>query len=284
MHSTKNIKEDAAFMRSAVKRGKKFIICAVAVLLAAIAACVAVSFTYASFREQAESEGGADVAGAVAEYVRGTATNSGEPIEYEISENGGIVFSNLQPGDILAYNFSIDGFKEIEEGVYAYNEVLLRITLEFSFTYAYPVSDNRASNGYRIQTDHLSCVPSEDDYHVNFYTGNGEDSTLISSSTAASSSDEVDYYNPDDATSSWAVKEYVESEATGTETTVTGRTQKFGFYMSPASADDLQSYPFSFMVNLPTGGTGEYADQFVLNVSIKMTAEQILNTDSSTTG
>lgn len=37
-------------MRSAVKRGKKFIICAVAVLLAAIAACVAVSFTYASFR------------------------------------------------------------------------------------------------------------------------------------------------------------------------------------------------------------------------------------------
>lgn len=271
-------------MRSAVKRGKKFIICAVAVLLAAIAACVAVSFTYASFREQAESEGGADVAGAVAEYVRGTATNSGEPIEYEISENGGIVFSNLQPGDILTYNFSINGFKEIEEGVYAYNEVLLRITLEFSFTYAYPVSDNRASNGYRIQTDHLSCVPSEDDYHVNFYTVDGETSTRISSSKAASSFEEVDYCDPDDENPSWAVKEYDETESTGTETTVVGRTQKFGFYMSPASADDLQSYPFSFMVNLPTGGTGEYADQFVLNVSMKMTAEQILTTDSSTTG
>lgn len=273
-------------MRSAVKRGKKFIICAVAVLLAAIAACVAVSFTYASFREQAESEGGADVAGAVAEYVRGTATNSGEPIEYEISENGGIVFSNLQPGDILTYNFSIAGSKEIEEGVYAYNEVLLRITLEFSFTYAYPVSDNRASNGYRIQTDHLSCIPSTAEavneyYHINFYT---QSSGTPISASKATSSDEVNYYNPDDENSSWAVKEYDETESTGTETTVTGRTQKFGFYMSPASADDLQSYPFSFMVNLPTGGTGEYADQFVLNVSIKMTAEQILNTDGSTTG
>lgn len=273
-------------MRSAVKRGKKFIICAVAVLLAAIAACVAVSFTYASFREQAESEGGADVAGAVAEYVRGTATNSGEPIKYEISESGGIVFSNLQPGDILTYNFSIDGFKEIEEGVYAYNEVLLRITLEFSFTYAYPQNDENAQNGYSIQTDHLSCIPStaeavNTDYHINFYTQSS--GTPISASKAAPS-DEIHYYNPDDATSSWAVKEYVETEGEGEEEKVVGRTQKFGFYMSPASADDLQSYPFSFMVNLPTGGTGEYADQFVLNVSIKMTAEQILNTDSSTTG
>lgn len=273
-------------MRSAVKRGKKFIICAVAVLLAAIAACVAVSFTYASFREQAESEGGADVAGAVAEYVRGTATNSGEPIEYEISENGGIVFSNLQPGDILTYNFSIAGFKEIEEGVYAYNEVLLRITLEFSFTYAYPVSDNRASNGYRIQTDHLSCIPSTAEavneyHHINFYT---QSSGTPISASKATSSDEVNYYNPDDENSSWAVKEYVESEATGTETTVTGRTQKFGFYMSPASADDLQSYPFSFMVNLPTGGTGDVAEEFRLSITLNMTAEQILNTDSSTTG
>lgn len=275
-------------MRSAVKRGKKFIICAVAVLLAAIAACVAVSFTYASFREQAESEGGADVAGAVAEYVRGTATNSGEPIKYEISENGGIVFSNLQPGDILTYNFSINGFKKIEEGVYANNEVLLRITLEFSFTYAYPVSDNRASNGYRIQTDHLSCVPSEDDYHVNFYTGNGEDSTLISSSTAASSSDEVDYYNPDDATSSWAVKEYDETESTGTETTVVGRTQKFGFYMYPqAEGEEDFSQPLAFRVSVPSSsgtGAGDVAEEFRLSITLNMTAEQILNTDSSTTG
>lgn len=274
-------------MRSAVKRGKKFIICAVAVLLAAIAACVAVSFTYASFREQAESEGGADVAGAVAEYVRGEAfRNTDEPINYEVSDSGGIVFSNLQPGDFLTYNFSIDGSKTLEDDIVAYNEVLLRITLEFSFTYSYPQNDENAQNGYSIQTDHLSCIPStaeaaNEDYHINFYTQSS--GTPISASKAASS-DEVEYYNPDDSTSSWAVKEYVEKKVEGEEEKIVGRTQKFGFYMSPASAESMQKFPFLFIVNLPTGGTGEYADQFVLNVSMKMTAEQILNTDSSTTG
>ena len=274
-------------MRSAVKRGKKFIICAVAVLFAAIAACVAVSFTYASFREQAESEGGADVAGAVAEYVRGEAfRNTDEPINYEVSDSGGIVFSNLQPGDFLTYNFSIDGSKTLEDDIVAYNEVLLRITLEFSFTYSYPQNDENAQNGYSIQTDHLSCIPStaeaaNEDYHINFYTQSS--GTPISASKAASS-DEVEYYNPDDATSSWAVKEYVETEGEGEEEKNVGRTQKFGFYMSPASAENLQKFPFLFIVSLPTGGTGDYADQFVLNVSIKMTAEQILTTGSSTTG
>lgn len=276
-------------MRSAVKRGKKFIICAVAVLLAAIAACVAVSFTYASFREQAESEGGADVAGAVAEYVRGEAfRNTDEPINYEVSDSGGIVFSNLQPGDFLTYNFSIDGSKTLEDDIVAYNEVLLRITLEFSFTYSYPQNDENAQNGYSIQTDHLSCIPStaeaaNEDYHINFYTVNGNSNTLIPSSVAASS-DEVEYYNPDDATSSWAVKEYVEKKVEGEEEKIVGRTQKFGFYMSPASAENLQKFPFLFIVSLPTGGTGDYADVFQLNVSIKMTAEQILTTGSSTTG
>lgn len=274
-------------MRSAVKRGKKFIICAVAVLLAAIAACVAVSFTYASFREQAESEGGADVAGAVAEYVRGEAfRNTDEPINYEVSDSGGIVFSNLQPGDFLTYNFSIDGSKTLEDDIVAYNEVLLRITLEFSLTYFYPQNDENAQNGYSIQTDHLSCIPStaeaaNEDYHINFYT---QSSGTPISASKATSSDEVNYYNPDDENSSWAVKEYDETESTGTETTVTGRTQKFGFYMSPASAENLQKFPFLFIVSLPTGGTGDYADVFQLNVSIKMTAEQILNTDGSTTG
>lgn len=279
-------------MRSAVKRGKKFIICAVAVLFAAIAACVAVSFTYASFREQAESEGGADVAGAVAEYVRGTATNSGEPIKYEISENGGIVFSNLQPGDILTYNFSIAGFKEIEEGVYAYNEVLLRITLEFSFTYAYPKNDENAQNGYSIQTDHLSCIPStaeavNTDYHINFYTVNGNSNTLIPSSVAASS-DEVEYYNPDDSTSSWAVKEYVEKKVEGEEEKIVGRTQKFGFYMYPqAEGEEDFSQPLAFRVSVPSSsgtGAGDVAEEFRLSITLNMTAEQILNTDSSTTG
>lgn len=274
-------------MRSAVKRGKKFIICAVAVLIAAIAACVAVSFTYASFREQAESEGGADVAGAVAEYVRGEAfRNTDEPINYEVSDSGGIVFSNLQPGDFLTYNFSIDGSKTLEDDIVAYNEVLLRITLEFSFTYYYPQNDENAQNGYSIQTDHLSCIPStaeaaNEDYHINFYTQSS--GTPISASKAASS-DEVEYYNPDDATSSWAVKEYVETEGEGEEEKIVGRTQKFGFYMSPASAENLQKFPFLFIVSLPTGGTGDYADVFQLNVSIKMTAEQILTTGSSTTG
>ena len=77
---------------------------------------------------------------------------------------------------------------------------------------------------------------------------------------------------------------YVEKKVEGEEEKIVGRTQKFGFYMSPASAESMQKFPFLFIVNLPTGGTGEYADQFVLNVSMKMTAEQILNTDSSTTG
>lgn len=261
-------------MRNAIKRGKKFIISAVAVLIAAIAAITAVSFTYASFREQAESEGGATVAGAVAEYVRGNAyrnTDNQTPLNYDISDSGGMVFSNLQPGDILTYNFSIDGSKKLEDSTVAYNEVLLRITLEFSFTYAYPKSEEQG--GYSIQTDHLSCVSTEDNFHVNFIA----DSTRIPSSKAASS-DEVEYYNPDDATSSWAVKEYDE--------TVNGefrRTQKFGFYMSPASAENTQAFPFSFIVNLPTGGNSDYANVFKLNVSIKMTAEQILTTDSSTT-
>lgn len=274
-------------MRSAVKRGKKFIICAVAVLLAAIAACVAVSFTYASFREQAESEGGADVAGAVAEYVRGEAfRNTDEPINYEVSDSGGIVFSNLQPGDFLTYNFSIDGSKTLEDDIVAYNEVLLRITLEFSFTYSYPQNDENAQNGYSIQTDHLSCIPStaeaaNEDYHINFYTQSS--GTPISASKAASS-DEVEYYNPDDSTSSWAVKEYVEKKVEGEEEKIVGRTQKFGFYMSPASAESMQKFPFLFIVNLPTGGTGDVAEEFRLSITLNMTAEQILNTDSSTTG
>lgn len=266
-------------MRNAIKRGKKFIISAVAVLIAAIAAITAVSFTYASFREQAESEGGATVAGAVAEYVRGHAyrnTDNQTPLNYDISDSGGMVFSNLQPGDILTYNFSIDGSKKLEDSTVAYNEVLLRITLEFSFTYAYPKSEEQG--GYSIQTDHLSCVSTEDNFHVNFIA----DSTRIPSSVAASS-DEVEYYNPDDATSSWAVKEYVETKGEGEEEEVVGRTQKFGFYMSPASAENTQAFPFSFIVNLPTGGNSDYANVFKLNVSIKMTAEQILTTDSSTT-
>ena len=158
--------------------------------------------------------------------------------------------------------------------------------LEFSFTYFYPQNDENAQNGYSIQTDHLSCIPStaeaaNEDYHINFYTQSS--GTPISASKAASS-DEVEYYNPDDSTSSWAVKEYVEKKVEGEEEKIVGRTQKFGFYMSPASAENLQKFPFLFIVSLPTGGTGDYADVFQLNVSIKMTAEQILTTDGSTTG
>lgn len=269
-------------MRSAVKRGKKFIICAVAVLLAAIAACVAVSFTYASFREQAESEGGADVAGAVAEYVRGTATNSGEPIEYEISENGGIVFSNLQPGDILTYNFSIAGFKEIEEGVYAYNEVLLRITLEFSFTYAYPVGASQGTDSGRssVAQEYLSAMNNG---NVQFY----HDDVLSDNRITVrerNGDDDVVYYDSGAESSSWTV---TESEVYD-NSVLTGRNQKFGFYMYPqAEGEEDFSQPLAFRVSVPSSsgtGAGDVAEEFRLSITLNMTAEQILTTDGSTTG
>lgn len=274
-------------MRSAVKRGKKFIICAVAVLLAAIAACVAVSFTYASFREQAESEGGADVAGAVAEYVRGTATNSGEPIKYEISESGGIVFSNLQPGDILTYNFSIDGFKEIEEGVYAYNEVLLRITLEFSFTYAYPVGASQGTDSGRssVAQEYLSAM---NDGNVQFYHDNVSSDNLITV-RERKVDDDVVYYDSGAESSLWTVTEdAVYDYDANNNRVLTGRNQKFGFYMYPqAEGEEDFSQPLAFRVSVPSSsgtGAGDVAEEFRLSITLNMTAEQILNTDSSTTG
>lgn len=274
-------------MRSAVKRGKKFIICAVALLLAAIAACVAVSFTYASFREQAESEGGADVAGAVAEYVRGTATNSGEPIEYEISENGGIVFSNLQPGDILTYNFSIKGFKEIEEGVYAYNEVLLRITLVFSFTYAYPVGASQGTDSGRssVAQEYLSAM---NDGNVQFYHDNVSSENLITVRERIGD-DDVVYYDSGAESSLWTVTESAVYDYDANNNRVlTGRNQKFGFYMYPqAEGEEDFSQPLAFRVSVPSSsgtGAGDVAEEFRLSITLNMTAEQILNTDSSTTG
>ena len=88
-------------------KGKKLIIGAVALILAAIAAVVAVSFTYAAYRKSLLSEGGATVAGMVADYVRGNAYRyPGEQIEYDdSSSDGSIVISDLSPGDILDYSF-----------------------------------------------------------------------------------------------------------------------------------------------------------------------------------
>ena len=113
-------------------KGKKFILCAVALLLAAVATIVAVSFTYAAYRRDVMSEGGATVAGAVAEYKRGSAKRNNDPVEI-VDTQGTLTVSELSPGDLFYYDFSVNNFTDGAD--VKYNEVLLKITCEFTFTY-----------------------------------------------------------------------------------------------------------------------------------------------------
>ena len=137
---------------------KKFIIGAVAVLLAAIAAIVAVTFTYAAYRNEITGDGGAEVAGAVADYVRGDVTRNGVKID-TVNTDSQIAISELQPGDTVRYNFSVNGYKT-DGDVTSFNEVLLKITCTFSFEYSYPVTttgeDGTATE--TIKTEYLNAL------------------------------------------------------------------------------------------------------------------------------
>lgn len=83
----------------------------------------------------------------------------------------------------------------------------------------------------------------------NFYTQSS--GTPISASKAASS-DEVEYYNPDDATSSWAVKEYVETEGEGEEEEDCGAHAEVRLLYVACLGRKLTKVPVLFILSLPT--------------------------------
>lgn len=267
-------------------KGKKLIIGAVALILAAIAAVVAVSFTYAAYRKSLLSEGGATVAGMVADYVRGNAYRfPGEQIEYDdSSSDGSIVISDLSPGDILDYSFFVNGYRENADGTTSFNEVLLRVTCEFSFTYAYPTESEDGKT--QIMQVPLSALPYVDEEgtqrgaDLQFYpvaNENGEINAEIMPAIEAKEGDLPVYYDPSNNTD-WQVSQYQDNGEL---------TQKFGFYIPPVSSADAEgaSQGMTFRVLLPennigdtSGGAEDYSDQFRLTVSLDIVVEQVLST------
>ena len=248
---------------------KKFIVCAVATILAAIAAIIAVSFTYAAYRNEIITDDGATVAGAIADYVRGAAYRNGTETTYNDTDSG-ISVSELSPGDILEYNFSVNGFRSDGENI-SYNEVLLRITCEFSFTYAYIEGNNTIP-----ETMSLSAVASGSDSSsadVGFFTG--ADKTRID---IVNITGETVYFDRKNTTSAWQVTQNSSAETAG----YTKYTQKFGFYLYPEK-DETQL--LGFIVRIPVQrGTSEESAQFKLSVEMHITAEQVLDTTPGTTG
>ena len=257
---------------------KKFIVCAVATILAAIAAIIAVSFTYAAYRNEIIGSGGANVAGAIADYSRGTVYRNNTEITYKEADNGGITISELSPGDILTYNFSVNAFRRDGENI-EFNEVLLRITCEFSFTYAYiegnatqPVTSSLSA--VEIEGDPSTYTDDVDGVITFRQSANGVDYNSIN----AVSGTETVYYDREKANSSWQVNQ---------QETQSGYVQKLGFYLYPVSSESEEgaSQSLGFMVMIPAQeGSSEDSTQFRLTVNMKITAEQVLDTAAGTTG
>ncbi len=265
---------------SARIRNKKLIFGAVAVVCSAVAASVAVAVTYAAYRSEVLSGNSASVAGAVADYVRGDAVrNFTEPIEFEQSDStGGIVISDLSPGDVFDYSFSVNGYRESSGGT-AYNQVLLRITCEFSFTYAYPVQES----GDAVVIEHvpLSAVAYESRrVSVVFMHDYGTAAATTMDAEQTANAGDVAYRDPD-AGVDWKVTQHADESGM--------LVQKFGFYVPPVSSadDEGASNSFAFRVSLPENNVGsgmeDYSEQFRLTVNMKITAEQVLETSVGTT-
>ena len=257
-------------------KGKKFILCAVALLLAAVATIVAVSFTYAAYRRDVMSEGGATVAGAVAEYKRGNAKRNNDPVEI-VDTQGTLTVSELSPGDLFYYDFSVNNFTDGAD--VKYNEVLLKITCEFTFTYAY------MADGGKVEYQSLSAVAddsSHPDIIFSFAEKGAEDLNEIEAQTGTSPV----YYDPQTGSPSDI---YVVENAENKENEENKENvQRIGFYLYPASAGSTYSQRLGFTVQVPaqSASSGEYDEdsEFRLNISLKIIAEQELETEPGQTG
>ena len=251
---------------------KKFIIGAVAVLLAAIAAIVAVTFTYAAYRNEITGDGGAEVAGAVADYARGDVTRNGVKID-TVNTDSQITISELQPGDTVRYNFSVNGYKT-DGDVTSFNEVLLKITCTFSFIYSYPVTGEDGETQF-IATRYLNALAGNETVNVRFYRGDTQ-IAVVSGDTANGEQDPT-YANPKDETTTWQVSQYESGEGV--------ITQKLGFYMHPVGATDdewaSQNLSFEVMVPSQSSTVDDNEEIFRLSVDLNITAEQELVTDNS---
>ena len=250
-------------------KGKKFILCAVALLLAAVATIVAVSFTYAAYRRDVMSEGGATVAGAIAEYERGNAKRNNDPVEI-VDTQGTITVSELSPGDLFYYDFSVNNFTDGAD--VKYNEVLLKITCEFTFTYAY------MADGGKVEYQSLSAV-ADDSSHPDIIFSFAEKGADLGQIDAQTGKSPV-YYDPQIGSSSDI---YVVQDAENGE-----NVQRIGFYLYPASAGSTYSQRLGFTVQVPaqSASSGEYDEdsEFRLNISLKIIAEQELDTQPGQTG
>lgn len=249
-------------------KGKKFILCAVALLLAAVATIVAVSFTYAAYRRDVMSEGGATVAGAIAEYKRGNAKRNNDPVEI-VDTQGTITVSELSPGDLFYYDFSVNNFTGGAD--VKYNEVLLKITCEFTFTYAY-----MADGGVEHQS--LSAV-ADASSHPDIIFSFAEKGAELGQIDAQTDKSPV-YYDPQTGLPSDI---YVVQSKEGDD-----YVQRIGFYLYPASAGSTYSQSLGFTVQVPaqSASSGEYDEdsEFRLNISLKIIAEQELETQPGQTG
>ena len=268
-------RRDAAM--AAFLKGKKFILCAIAVIMAAIAAIVAVSFTYAAYRRDVLSQDGATVAGAIAEYERGEAFRNNVKIDI-VEENGSFSVSELSPGDLFTYNFSVNNFKGEGEEV-RYNEVLLKITCSFTFTYSYLNEDENGNVIVIQQSLNAIQILSQEDGTVevapNVYFIFG-DSNIVTEE-----GDVPGYYNPENPSEVKAVQQ------TDTIGGIDQYTQKIGFFLYPAQTDSgvnalSQQLGFNVLVPSQTAASEEYGE-FRLNVSIKVYAEQVTNTNPGET-
>ena len=266
-------RRDAAM--AAFLKGKKFILCAIAVIMAAIAAIVAVSFTYAAYRRDVLSQDGATVAGAIAEYERGEAFRNNVKIDI-VEENGSFSVSELSPGDLFTYNFSVNNFKGEGEEV-RYNEVLLKITC--SFTYSYLKEDENGNVTVIQQSLSAIQILSQEDGtvevapNVSFIFG---DSNIVTEE-----GDVPGYYNPENPSEVKAVQQ------TDTIGGIDQYTQKIGFFLYPAQTDSgvnalSQQLGFNVLVPSQSAASEEYGE-FRLNVSIKVYAEQVTNTNPGET-
>ena len=262
---------------AAFLKGKKFILCAIAVIMAAIAAIVAVSFTYAAYRRDVLSQDGATVAGAIAEYERGEAFRNNVKIDI-VEENGSFSVSELSPGDLFTYNFSVNNFKGEGEEV-RYNEVLLKITCSFTFTYSYLKEDENGNVTVIQQSLSAIQILSQEDGtvevapNVSFIFG---DSNIVTEE-----GDVPGYYNPENPSKVKAVQQ------TDTIGGIDQYTQKIGFFLYPAQTDSgvnalSQQLGFNVLVPSQTAASEEYGE-FRLNVSIKVYAEQVTNTNPGET-
>ena len=262
---------------AAFLKGKKFILCAIAVIMAAIAAIVAVSFTYAAYRRDVLSQDGATVAGAIAEYERGEAFRNNVKIDI-VEENGSFSVSELSPGDLFTYNFSVNNFKGEGEEV-RYNEVLLKITCSFTFTYSYLNEDENGNVTVIQQSLSAIQILSQEDgtvevaHNVFFIFG---DSNIVTEE-----GDVPGYYDPENPSEVKAVQQ------TDTIGGIDQYTQKIGFFLYPAQTDSgvnalSQQLGFNVLVPSQTAASEEYGE-FRLNVSIKVYAEQVTNTNPGET-